>query len=836
MKQKSIISSHSIVGMLILSMTLFASCNSNKHQFSSDWKYDNQNHWHECTIKDHTDTSEKLIHSFDNGVVTKEATEETEGVKTFTCVDCGYKKTEVIEIIKKAHQYSSDYKFDEIGHWHTCTVEGHTDTSEKEDHEYDNAMDTDCNICGYVRTLKHTFSATWSNDETSHWHTCTVEDHTDTSEKEDHEYDNAMDTDCNICGYVRTLKHTFSATWSNDETSHWHICTEEGHTDISEKLSHNFNDGEITKPSTEEVEGVKTFTCVDCGYQKTENIDKLPHTHKYDMTTWVNTDSSGHYHPTTCGHEDKTKDFAAHDGSWEVKTAETYGVNRVEKFECTICGYYDEKEIENSMLAPKSQTITVEDLSGMVFNGKKQGIESKVQVTGDATNLSIEYREKGTETYTTKVPIEANTYEYKITLPGNVEWKEASTTGEFTIEPLEINLDKTTFEITDSSIFENYILLDEFSNVKEGTTIAEATENWTDIISLCLPLSYKKKGTQTVPVSDLFFTDENFKPKSASASITIKYYDTDPFLAPITDIFTVSGKTVITTTITRGTVYVNDTLYVHGLNKTITVLGIEKFRKEVTQATIGDEVGLLITGAEKSELSRKMLLEKEKTLESKQSAIATITADPNKHTPLTSTSIPQIYLDSVNADFSVRLTLPSTVDYIMSGETVENVVLDFEESIPNWVGRNFTLRSGGTLIGSGTITSLHDHSFDTTGECTCGSKNTTELSFTDSVASSSMYYYSGELKCFTTSLLSSKAAKTYKFELLDSSNNEIIDGSFAIRVFSTLATEKEITLNDGCITLTKTAKLTLTPIKIKVLRTPGQSGFAKCTLKITISE
>ena len=785
MKQKSIILSHSIVGMLILSMTLFASCNSNKHQFSNDWKYDNQNHWHECTLKDHTDTSEKLLHSFDNGVVTKEATEETEGVKTFTCVDCGYKKTEIIEIIKKAHQYSSDYKFDETSHWHTCTVEGHTDTSEKEEHEYDNAMDTDCNICGYVRTLKH----------------------------------------------------TFSSTWSNDETSHWHICIEEGHTDISEKLSHNFNDGEITKPSTEEAEGVKTFTCVDCGYQKTETVDKLPHTHKYDMTTWVNTDSSGHYHPTTCGHEDKTKDFAAHEGSWEVKTAETYGVNRVEKFDCTICGYHDEKEIENSMLASKSQKITVEDLSGMVFNGKEQGIESKVKVIGDTTNLSIEYREKGTETYTTKAPIEANTYEYKITLPGNVEWLEASTTGEFTIEPLEINLDKTTFEITDSSISENYILLDEFSNVKEGTTIAEATDNWTDIISLCLPLSYKKKGTQTVPVSDLFFTDENFKPKSTSASITINYFDTDPFLAPITDIFTVSGKTLITTTITRGTVYVNDTLYVHGLNKTITVSSIELYGKEVTQATIGDEVSLLITGAEKSELSRKMLLEKEKTLESKQSAIATITADANNNTPLTSTTIPQIYLDSVNADFSVRLTFPSTVDYIVSGETVENIVLDFEESIPNWVGRNFTLKTGGTLIGSGTITSLHEHSFDTNGECTCGSKNTTTLNFTVNVASSSMYYYSSELKCFTTNLLSTpKAARTYKFELLDSSNNEITDGSFAIRVFSTSTTEKEITLNDGCTTLVKTPKLTLTPIKIKVLRTPGQSSFAKCTLKITISE
>lgn len=784
MKRKSIISSRSIVGTLILSMMLFTSCNSNSHQYSSDWKYDNQNHWHECTVKNHTDTSEKLLHSFDKGVITKEATEESEGIKTFTCTDCGYKKTEAIEIIKKAHQYSSDYQFDEVSHWHTCTVENHTDTTEKEDHEYDNAMDTDCNVCGYVRTLKH----------------------------------------------------TFSSTWTNDNTSHWHICTEEGHTDTSEKLPHSFNDGVITQSATEEAEGVKTFTCVDCGYQKTESVDKLPHTHKYDMTKWVSTDSTGHYRPTTCGHEDKTKDFAAHNGTWEVQVVETYGVNRIEKFDCTICGYHEVKEIKNTMLPPKSRTITVEDLSGMVFNGKEQPIDSKVKVNGDATGLKIEYRIKGEESYSTKAPIEANTYEYKITLDGNVEWQEASETGEFTIEQLEINITKTTFEITDSSINDDYIMLDEYSNTSDGSSISEATNNWTDTISLCLPLSYNKKGTQTVPVSDLFFTDENFKPKSTSTNITINYYDTEPFLAPITDVFTVSGNTLITTTITRGTVYVNDTLYVHGLNKTITVTSIEMYRKEVTKATIGDNVSLLITGAEKSELSRKMLLEKEKTLESKQSAIATITAAENT-TPLFDTYIPQIYLDSVGSDFSVRMTFPSTVDYIKPGETVENIVLDFEESLPNWVGRNFTLRIGGKLIGSGTITSLHDHIFDTNGECTCGCKNTTSLTFENQVASSSMYYYSGELKKFTTSLSASKLGeRTYKFELLDSSNNEITDGSFAIRVFSTLSTNKEITLTDGCTTLVKSIKLSITPIEIKVVRTSSLGGFTRCNLKITYTD
>ena len=109
-----------------------------------------------------------------------------------------------------------------------------------------------------------------------------------------------------------TPKHEFSDEWSTDETCHWHACTAKKHTDTTEKLPHEFNDGAVTTEPIEETEGVRTFTCKICGYSYTKKIEVLPHTHKYDMNAWVNTEESGHYRPTTCGHADKTKDFAAH--------------------------------------------------------------------------------------------------------------------------------------------------------------------------------------------------------------------------------------------------------------------------------------------------------------------------------------------------------------------------------------------------------------------------------------------------------------------------------------------------------------------------------------------
>ena len=97
MKRKSIITVLALVLVLALSLSIFSACNK-KHKYSSEWKFDDKTHWHECTTKKHTDTSEKLPHEFKEEIV-KAADYGVVGEKKFTCKDCGYSYTEDINAL-----------------------------------------------------------------------------------------------------------------------------------------------------------------------------------------------------------------------------------------------------------------------------------------------------------------------------------------------------------------------------------------------------------------------------------------------------------------------------------------------------------------------------------------------------------------------------------------------------------------------------------------------------------------------------------------------------------------------------------------------------------------
>lgn len=98
MKRKSLFTILAIAIVFVLSLSVLAACNNNKHEFSSDWKNDEQYHWHECTTKNHTDTTEKTPHEFKEEV-TKQANYGVEGEKTFTCTVCGYSYTQDIDAV-----------------------------------------------------------------------------------------------------------------------------------------------------------------------------------------------------------------------------------------------------------------------------------------------------------------------------------------------------------------------------------------------------------------------------------------------------------------------------------------------------------------------------------------------------------------------------------------------------------------------------------------------------------------------------------------------------------------------------------------------------------------
>ncbi len=189
---------------------------------------------------------------------------------------------------------------------------------------------------------KHSYSDTWSSDSTKHWHESTC-GHDVKSDEAEHTFgDWIIDVEateeqtgsksrcCTVCEYKETavideLTHTHKfdiATWTYDSTKHWHESTC-GHDVMSDEAEHTFGDWTIDIESTEEITGSKSRSCTVCEYKETAVIDKLPHTHKFDIATW-SYDKTKHWHASTCGHDVKS-DEAEHD--WN------------ENFVCNVCGY-----------------------------------------------------------------------------------------------------------------------------------------------------------------------------------------------------------------------------------------------------------------------------------------------------------------------------------------------------------------------------------------------------------------------------------------------------------------------------------------------------------------
>ena len=138
-------------------------------------------------------------------------------------------------------------------------------------------------------------------------------------------------------------EHTFSDSWSKDGTYHWHAATCEHTTEVSGKAAHTFGDWTTTKAATEEAEGSRERSCSVCGYTATEVIEKLAHTHKF-AEEWTS-DSSGHWHAATCGH-DVTDSKAEHSfGNWTVTIAATKEAKGSKERVCTVCNYKEVVDI-----------------------------------------------------------------------------------------------------------------------------------------------------------------------------------------------------------------------------------------------------------------------------------------------------------------------------------------------------------------------------------------------------------------------------------------------------------------------------------------------------------
>lgn len=115
------------------------------------------------------------------------------------------------------HTATGDWLSDENDHWHACEKADCIDAGDRAAHEFDNACDADCNVCGYVRTPEaHVYENACDGD-------CGVCGGVRTPEA--HVFDNDCDTTCNVCGLTRNITHKFSDTLTAGETTHWYECS-----------------------------------------------------------------------------------------------------------------------------------------------------------------------------------------------------------------------------------------------------------------------------------------------------------------------------------------------------------------------------------------------------------------------------------------------------------------------------------------------------------------------------------------------------------------------------------------------------------------------------------
>ena len=190
--------------------------------------------------------------------------------------------------------------------------------------------------------------------------------------------------------------------------------------------------------------------------------------------------------------------------------------------------------------------------------------------------------------------------------------------------------------------------------------------------------------------------------------------DTDkPFLMPIEDVFTITGRgTVVTGRIERGTLKVSEEVEIVGLTdetKKTVVTGIEMFRKELAEAQCGDNAGVLLRGIQRTEVERGQVLAKPGTIQPHtefEAEVYILTKEEGgRHTPFFQGYRPQFYFRTT--DVTGVIKLPAGTEMVMPGD---NVDMEIELITPIAIekGLRFAIREGGRTVGSGVVADIKE--------------------------------------------------------------------------------------------------------------------------------
>jgi len=183
-----------------------------------------------------------------------------------------------------------------------------------------------------------------------------------------------------------------------------------------------------------------------------------------------------------------------------------------------------------------------------------------------------------------------------------------------------------------------------------------------------------------------------------------------PFMMPIEDVFSISGRgTVVTGRIERGTIKVGEEVEIVGFKPTEkkVVTGVEMFRKLLDSGVAGDNVGVLLRGVEKTDVERGQVLAKPGTIKPhtkfKGEIYILSKEEGGRHTPFFSGYRPQFYIRTT--DVTGILKLPEGVEMVMPGDNT-SITGELITPVAIEKGGRFAIREGGRTVGSGTITEI----------------------------------------------------------------------------------------------------------------------------------
>ncbi len=185
-----------------------------------------------------------------------------------------------------------------------------------------------------------------------------------------------------------------------------------------------------------------------------------------------------------------------------------------------------------------------------------------------------------------------------------------------------------------------------------------------------------------------------------------------PFLMPIEDIFSISGRgTVVTGRIERGIVKVGEELEIVGFKPTFktVITGVEMFKKLLDEGLAGDNVGLLLRGTKKDEVERGQVVAKKGSITPHTGFSAEVYVlnkeEGGRHTPFFNGYRPQFYFRTT--DVTGSSSMPEGVEMVMPGDNV-NLKVELITPVALEKGLRFAIREGGRTVGAGTVTEVEE--------------------------------------------------------------------------------------------------------------------------------